>query len=135
MRSAREHDDSRLYFIECRGIYKIGISRNVQQRVRNLEIGMQAPVNVLCVGPCVDMEEIGNNARAAERIWHARLARYRLEGEWFSLSARIARCVEAMMGADQLPADGARAKNAWHPPPSLFRVDNQTRNRHGISLT
>jgi hypothetical protein len=103
MNGEKNYSDGSLYFIRCRGIYKIGISSNPKQRFQNIELGMQSPVGVIVEGPCIDMEEIGNDARRAEKIWHTHLARYRIGGEWFNLPARIAKRVESMMWSEELP--------------------------------
>ena len=63
-----------VYLMESRDAYKIGISRNVPQRMKDLNCGSSNRVEL------VALRRGGSNLEA--RL-HRRLADYRLNGEWF----------------------------------------------------
>lgn len=65
-----------VYFIqgECGGAIKIGYSKNVTQRLKELQTGYPDILKVIKIIP-------GNEAR--EALIHEELAGYRLNGEWF----------------------------------------------------
>jgi hypothetical protein len=64
-----------VYFAECNGKIKIGISANVASRMSELRTGAGAPLNI--IGAVVGDLEL-------EKALHKRLKKYHLDGEWFS---------------------------------------------------
>ncbi|SEB96760.1 GIY-YIG nuclease family protein [Bradyrhizobium sp. 41S5] len=64
----------RVYFVESNGRIKIGYSRNVEGRVREMQVGSSARLNLLC-----DV----SGSRSFERAIHLALAAHRKKGEWF----------------------------------------------------
>jgi hypothetical protein len=69
-----------VYVIEDRGLYKIGRSRDPDDRVGFLGIKFPYPVKEIARLYTVDM-------RGAERLLHKEFAAKRLGGEWFELDA------------------------------------------------
>lgn len=70
--------DGYVYLLGGGGYYKIGRSRNVSRRMRQLEIQLPWPVEVLHTIPCEDHH-------ASEKALHERFAGKRANGEWFAL--------------------------------------------------
>lgn len=64
-----------VYFVECSGRIKIGFTRNVDGRLKTLSTGAPDVLNLLA---SVD------GSRNFEQAIHAKLAKHRIKGEWFS---------------------------------------------------
>lgn len=69
------------------GFYKIGASKDVDARLRQLQTGSPLPLKIVVRVPATNMK----HALRMEREMHHKLRAYRLNGEWFS-----PRCVETM---------------------------------------
>src|SRR6185369_3997344 len=65
---------------------KIGISKNVRLRLRNLKTSSPYPLKIYSIWDCGSLPV----ALAAERITHKRLNNFRAHGEWFHLRPEIA---------------------------------------------
>lgn len=70
--------DGYVYLLGGEGYYKIGRSRNVSKRIRQLEIQLPWPVTVEHTIPC-------ENHKVSERTLHDMFANNRANGEWFRL--------------------------------------------------
>ncbi len=92
----------RVYVIESaegvRGV-KIGVARNPKSRLRDLQVARPDLLRVAGV-----VVPSAGTALAVEQAAHAVAARYRLQGEWFDLSAEAA--LEAVRMADAAIAAG-----------------------------
>jgi hypothetical protein len=95
-----------LYMIESMGFYKIGHSCDLKNRLAELSTGNPLPITLISVGLCIDLEEIDNSARLAEKIWHKHLKVFRRSGEWFALPKQLAEIVSDMIEGDELPILG-----------------------------
>jgi hypothetical protein len=81
MEAARAtRDGSSVYFAQAGNRIKIGWSRNVAQRITQLQTGNPEPVQLLATTP---------GARTLERQLHTRFAAARLTGEWFQNTPEI----------------------------------------------
>jgi hypothetical protein len=69
-----------VYFISCRDCVKIGIARDTAFRLREMQV--HCPYEMTLLG-------VTDGGRSVERGLHQRFARYRIRGEWFSLSDEI----------------------------------------------
>lgn len=70
---------SHIYLMRCDGKYKIGVSKNVEQRKKQLD-GRPLPVEIIAVSPLVA------GAYNIEKELHEVYAEKRLNGEWFDLT-------------------------------------------------
>jgi len=71
-----------LYFIGAAGRedpIKIGITDNLEDRLRQLQTGASRPLKIIAQFPM----ESRQLALTAERELHSKYANYRLKGEWF----------------------------------------------------
>jgi len=88
------------------GLYKIGISRNIKQRLSTLQgsAGLSLKV-VFC-------RRVGLCARSAEQYIHAQFTAKRVRGEWFALDAedlnRIGPLVDEFLRNPKRPKRGRR---------------------------
>lgn len=64
-----------IYLFECGGKYKVGISRNVERRVKDLD---KRPFKVNLIA-----KVHSDIAYKVEQEVHNRLKRYKIEGEWY----------------------------------------------------
>lgn len=84
-----------VYFMEREGMVKIGVSKNVDKRVREVSRGSAMPKG-MTVGP---VRLIGTipGAYAEEKALHRQLRRYHVGGEWFryedAVQAQIAQLI------------------------------------------
>jgi hypothetical protein len=69
-----EHDGTYVYLLETHGAYKIGMSKNVVDRVKDLNCGSSERVELLAMR---------RGSQKLEHRLHKRLNTYRLNGEWF----------------------------------------------------
>lgn len=72
-----------LYLIEAGGLYKIGISNNINNRIRELQTGCAHDVN------CIAYYLTEKPAIQVERALHKLFDKYRLRGEWFDFEGRF----------------------------------------------
>lgn len=70
-----------VYVIESGGLFKIGISRSLQERLKNISMNSPARVSVAVVIKPRDFVA----ARDLEKILHRRFESKRSHGEWFAL--------------------------------------------------
>lgn len=70
-----------VYFIRAgdRGAIKIGWTKDVEQRINDLQVGNAFKLNVLFKIPC----DSAIHAQETERRLHKLYARKRIRGEWF----------------------------------------------------
>src|SRR3990167_2080202 len=68
------HDGMFVYLLESGDAYKIGISKNVPQRINDLNCGSSRRVELVA---------FRRGSVGLERRLHSRLRPYRLNGEWF----------------------------------------------------
>jgi hypothetical protein len=90
------HQDTHVYIIAAsNGLYKIGRSRHLKTRLSGLQSSSADPLTLHSWAPA---------PWYYEKFLHARFLRYRVSGEWFKLSPRALRAVQAhMMEAAQEP--------------------------------
>ena len=72
-----------VYLIECNGLYKIGISADVNKRVKGLQTG--SPHLVTCVAYYTTAQP----AITVEKKLHKLFDKYRMIGEWFDFEGRF----------------------------------------------
>lgn len=92
----------RLYFFAHDNRIKIGISRDVERRLKDVGAHLVTPPT------CLGFIEGG---RGLERHVHGLLAEHRIQGEWFS------DCVAVRALVNRLLSDGAAAVNFKESPP------------------
>jgi hypothetical protein len=68
-----------VYFIRCNEFTKIGITNDIDYRLRSLQTGNPYPLELLCKFEYA-------NALPIEGILHKRFSGRRVQGEWFKLS-------------------------------------------------
>lgn len=74
-----KHDKAHIYLIECGGKYKIGLSRNVDRRLKELDY---RPFEIKLVAKSSLIE----NPFDLERKLHKYFESSRINGEWFNLN-------------------------------------------------
>lgn len=81
LRTDRSPDDPGVYLIRraADGLYKIGMSRRLPERVATIRGQCGGAAELVLVVRCAD-------PRAAERLAHVVFKAFRVEGEWFALS-------------------------------------------------
>lgn len=70
---------NKLYIIECMGFYKIGVTSNLQNRLRAFQVGNPFEFKVRLLKNCED-------CRCVERELHKTFESVRVRGEWFKLN-------------------------------------------------
>jgi hypothetical protein len=92
-----------VYFAACDGFVKIGIAKNVEKRLRELQIGCPHKL---------DLIGLVEGGREIEAAYHKRFRKLRASGEWFRLAPpltdEITRLVRIDLG---LPAEGDLARH------------------------
>lgn len=70
-----------VYFIQSgeNGPIKIGVARNIEKRIEDLQIGNPCELHLLCTMPC----DSKNHAFFRERQLHKIFSKQRIRGEWF----------------------------------------------------
>lgn len=97
--AALDSDPRRVYFIQCggpRGPIKIGLSRDVAQRLRDLQACNPYTLRAICI--------IGWGGEPLEQALHRRFDAFRLHGEWFACSDEILDFVDLVVAARCIPA-------------------------------
>lgn len=92
-----------VYFAECNGKIKIGISANVQARMSELRTGSGAPLNL--IGAVVGDLEL-------EKALHQRLKKHHLDGEWFSDCDETRAVIQTCINNFPAPEGASREKIA-----------------------
>ena len=77
-----------LYFCQSGHRIKIGISKNVERRLK--DIGLHLPVPPILIGSI-------EASYAFEKAVHAHLEKWRLDGEWFDASATLQKTVRLIL--------------------------------------
>ena len=72
-----------LYLMESGGLHKIGISQDINKRLKGLQTGSPHPVK------CVAYYTTEDSARSVEGKLHKLFHKYRLSGEWFDFEGRF----------------------------------------------
>ena len=75
-----EHDGTYVYLAQAGDAYKIGISKNVPERLGELNCASRARVELVA---------LRRGSQNLERRLHARLKHHRLNGEWFHASPEV----------------------------------------------
>ena len=83
-----------LYLLTDGSRYKIGITKDVDRRLKQLQTGAASPLFVITVS--ADLPP--TKARFLERELHRSLRSQRTSGEWFDLDARLLSVVKAEIG-------------------------------------
>lgn len=100
-----------VYFIRAgnRGAIKIGMAKDVNDRIANLQTGNAFKLNVLMLIPC-DSEL---QARQLEAKFHRIFAKQRIRGEWFmgSINFQKLREVEMENQREKLFMDDEQAEH------------------------
>lgn len=68
-----------VYLVECNFAYKIGIAKNVEQRIQNMQTAAPDEITLLCTISTDDMNGL-------EKELHTKFKDKRRIGEWFDLS-------------------------------------------------
>lgn len=76
--SMRKRNPKKVYLMECGGKYKVGISSDVERRMRQLD---KRPFPIRLIASSVMME----HGYDLEQDIHESLEQYRIHGEWFDL--------------------------------------------------
>lgn len=74
----RKPKPSKVYLMECGGRYKIGVSADVDRRLKQLD---KRPFELLLV----TYSELFEDAYTAEKVLHKQYEKYRVYGEWFDI--------------------------------------------------
>lgn len=77
------NDMNKIYLIKSlnEGLYKIGVSKNPNKRLKEVQTGNPSPVEI------VQLYET-DNAYKIESTLHNRYSHYNTHGEWFELSIK-----------------------------------------------
>lgn len=70
---------SRIYLLESGGLYKVGISKNVERRVKELD-NRPFKVKIVCYS------DLMKNAQRIEKKLHREFAAHNVYGEWFEFN-------------------------------------------------
>lgn len=95
-----------VYYVHRAGFVKIGFSRNVATRLKQLERGGDKRPASIGLGP-VELLASHRGTEASEAKMHAKFADDRVEGEWFRLSAALRHHITEM--AERQPTKRTRA--------------------------
>lgn len=72
-----------LYLVDAGGLYKIGISQDINKRLKSLQTGSPHTVR------CVAYYHTDESAMTIERKLHKLFDKYRLSGEWFNFEDKF----------------------------------------------
>lgn len=79
-----------IYLLECEGKYKIGFSKDVDRRIKELS---NNPFKINLVAKSKFLE----NAYELEQIIHEKLIDYRINGEWYNLNQEVLEDIKKMI--------------------------------------
>lgn len=68
-----------VYFIECGGKYKIGFSKNIKRRLKELD---KRPFEL----KIIKQSKLSDNAYKMEQYLHKKYKKYRIKDEWYNFS-------------------------------------------------
>lgn len=83
----------KVYFIECAGRIKIGFSKSLEDRLRDLSTGAPAKLNLLGTV---------EGDRALEAKLHRSLRIHRVSGEWFTDCEPVRAAIDAVMRGEEI---------------------------------
>lgn len=72
-----------IYIIESSGLYKIGVTKNIEKRFKHLNTGNPNMINKVKVYKSI------SNAHQIETMIHNDLKQYRHKGEWFNCDLNL----------------------------------------------
>lgn len=78
-----------IYVVSCGHYLKIGVAKNVDKRMRALQVGMPLEVKLECL-----WDVPAETAFKAEACAHRLLAKHRVRGEWFTATLDDVREIE-----------------------------------------
>ena len=78
-----------LYILNCKNIYTIGVSRNVENRITQLT---KMPYEIKC-----EYKKWVYNPYHVEKFFHETFEHKRVNGEWFNLDANDLRYITGMV--------------------------------------
>jgi len=109
------YENASVYFFAFHeiGRIKVGVSSNVEQRLRDLSSEQRCEGEILHIMP-------GN--RKAEMSVHARLAEWRVEGEWFRDCAEVRAIIETYRTGGHTLAQG-EGQHGAQPLPDVSQSD------------
>lgn len=90
-----ESADTVIYYVERDGYIKIGMTTNLEKRLKNLANGGTASPPGMTIGPVTLLASHGGG-RASEKYMHRRFADLRLAGEWFRSSPELLEHIAAI---------------------------------------
>lgn len=92
-----------LYFFQAPGRIKIGVSKNVRQRLQDVGAHMEHPPKLIDAIP---------GGFELEKFVHLRLRHHRIKGEWFKDCAEVRETVDALLrdGPEALGYIGGRGR-------------------------
>lgn len=76
-KKGRKNIPSQLYILSCGDLIKIGVTNDIEQRIRTLQTGNPLPI-------ILEHIETKNHPYKIESYLHRIFAQYRIRGEWFS---------------------------------------------------
>ena len=86
---------SYVYFIKAQNNTKIGVARNVERRIKQIQNGNPYVLNLIT---CIKMPS-SKSAFDLERYLHAYYGKYRKSGEWFKIpNVRLKKALEGYKG-------------------------------------
>lgn len=99
-----------LYFLQRGddGPIKVGISTNVERRVRALQGGCAEPLRVLHSVPCVYLAPAGGVAYETEQAFLTANAAHRMVGEWLRPHPAVLESIDMVVQLSALNAQEAQ---------------------------
>lgn len=73
----RNNKPTHLYILSCNDQLKIGVTNNIQRRIKQLQTGNPIPI-------ILEYIDERSNPIKAERYLHSQLSQFRVQGEWFT---------------------------------------------------
>ena len=67
---------NQIYIISCGDLLKIGVTNDIDKRIKNLQTGNPKPLTL-------EFVQEKNNPYKVENYLHIRLQKHRIKGEWF----------------------------------------------------
>ncbi len=84
-----------VYFMEREGLVKIGVTKNIDKRIREVSRGSAMPKG-MTVGPVRLLGTIPG-AYDEERALHKKFWRYRVGGEWFTYERQVKEHIDQLL--------------------------------------
>lgn len=102
-REPKKKPKSYVYLMECNGIYKIGVAKDVEKRRKQLQTS--TPFQIETRGKSMLMED----AYKEEERLHEYYAQYNIGGEWFDLPEMVV--LDILVGFDQNKLEAGEYEN------------------------